>query len=268
MGKKVQICVWTIIAIVVVLLLGGCIYNFVRATKEEPIHPEVAFEIENLGTIKMELYPEYAPNTVKNIIKLVESGYYNNKVIYGKDEICLYVGRTAEGEAENPTASLIFDEIKAGTEQDFEYSIKGEFIANGFKQNTLSHEKGIVSLIRNNYGTGFYEQSYNSGNAQLAVMLSEDSANLNGVYAACGKITEGLELLEKIYNEAETVKPEVVEGEEKPTEEAIKQFVATQKITSATVNTYGIDYGNPEIEEAFNYEEYMYQMMNSYYGEQ
>lgn len=266
MGKKLQVCVWTIIAILAFLLIGGCVYNLARATREEPIHPEVTFEVENLGTIKMELYPEYAPNTVKNIIKLVEKGYYNNKVLYGKDEMCLYVGRNAEGEAENPMASLIFDEIKAGTESDFEYTINGEFIANGFNKNTLSHEKGIVSLIRNNYGTGFYEQSYNSGNAQLAVMLSDDAANLNGVYAACGRITEGLDLLEKLYNEAETVKSEPVEGEEQ-TEEIIKQFATTPKITAATVNTYGIDYGNPEIEKAFNYEEYMYQMMNAYYGE-
>ena len=74
-------------------------------------------------------------------------------------------------------------------------------------------------------------------------------------------------MVEKLYNEAETVKPETVEGEEQ-TEEIIKQFATTPKIISATVNTHGINYGNPEIEKAFNYEEYMYQMMNAYYGEQ
>ena len=268
MGKKLQICIWTIIAVVLFLLLGVSIYNWTRATLEDPIHPEVTFEVENVGKIKMELYPEYAPNTVKNIIKLVESGYYNNKVIYGKDEICMYVGRNEEGEAENPTASLIFEEIEAGTEADYEYSIKGEFVANGFNQNTLSHEKGIVCLIRNNYGTGFSEQSYNSGNAQLAIMFGEGSANLNGVYAACAKITEGLDLLEKIYNEAETKTPDALEGEEYTQEEVISQFATTPKIISATVDTHGIDYGNPEIVEYFNYEEYMYQMMNAYYGEE
>lgn len=265
MGKKLQICVWTIIAVAVFILIGGCVYNLARATNETPIHPEVTFEVENVGTIKMELYPEYAPNTVKNIIKLVESGYYNNKVLYGKDELCLYMGRNAEGEAENPMASLIFDEIEAGTEADYEYSINGEFVANGFNQNTLNHKKGIVSLIRNNYGTGFYEQSYNSGNAQLGIMLSDDSSNLNGVYAAFARITEGLDLIEKIYNESEVVVEEVSEGEQ---ESAIKAFATAPVIKNATVDTHGINYGNPEIEEAFDYEAYMYEMMSAYYGEE
>ncbi len=75
MGKKLQFVFWLIIAIVAFIFLGGVIYNFTRATFEKPVHPEVTFEIANLGNIKMELYPEYAPNTVANIIKLVEKGF-------------------------------------------------------------------------------------------------------------------------------------------------------------------------------------------------
>ena len=107
MGKIIKACLWTIIAVGAICLIGFLVYNFVLASQKEVSHPEVSFEIKDYGTIKMELYPEYAPNTVANIIKLVENGYYNDKVIYGKDEICLYLGRNSEGEAVNPNISLI-----------------------------------------------------------------------------------------------------------------------------------------------------------------
>lgn len=264
--KKVQICIWVIVIIAVLVLIGGCVYNFVKAKTEESVHPEVTFNIENYGTIKMELYPEYAPNTVANLIKLVESGYYDNKVVYGKDEMCLYVGRNQDGEAENPTVSLIYDDIEEGSDADYEYSIFGEFVANGYDANTLRHEKGIVSLIRNNYGTSLSEESYNSGNAQLGIMMDDKSNNLNGVYAAFGRITEGIEILENIYNEAEIAVSESETTTDEDDESTIKTFATYPVITSATVDTHGIDYGIPEVQEAFDYESYIYEMMSSYYS--
>ena len=182
--KKVQLGLWVIIAIAILALIVGTVYSFVQYKIQKISHPEVTFQIENQGVVKMEMYPEYAPNTVANIIKLVENGYYNNKVIYGKDNICLYVGQDPENENINPTKSLIFKDIEVGSEDDYEYSIDGEFVNNGFTQNTLRHEKGIVTLIRNNYGSNFIEEGYNSGNARLGVMLSGEMGNLNGIYAA------------------------------------------------------------------------------------
>lgn len=266
MGKKVQICLWTIIALATFLLLGGVVYNLARATHEEPIHPEVTFEIENVGTVKMELYQEYAPNTVANIVKLVEAGYYNNKVVYGKDEICLYIGRNQEGEVDNPTVSLINPEVEVGSENDFTYSIPGEFTSNGFEQNTLRHEEGIVTLLRNNYGTDLQEQSYNSGNTQIGVMMEGDSSNLNSVYAAFGKVTEGLDLLKNIYNTQEIAEPIADETTGETTETGIAEFSNKLVITSATVDTKGVEFAVPEVTEWFDYEEYMYQMFYSQYA--
>ena len=183
MSKKVQFVIWAIILIAVVGLLGGLVYSVVKMNTEGNVHPEVTFEIKDYGNVKMELYPKYAPNTVANFIRLVEKGYYNNKVVYGKDEICLYAGRNSEGEIENPKTSLIFDNVEAGSEYDYDYTIKGEFAGNGFKQNTLMHEKGVVSLIRNDYTQyvqTLSEESYNSGNAQLGIMMGENASNLNG----------------------------------------------------------------------------------------
>lgn len=266
MGKKLQICFWLIIAIVAILVLGGLVYQLVRATNEEVIHPEVTFEIEDLGTIKMELYPEYAPNTVKNIIRLVENGFYTNKVIYGKDEMCIYVGRSDDANVPDVKASYMLDGIEEDSDEDYNYSISGEFLANGFEQNTLNHEKGIVTLLRNDYGTGLTEESYNSGNTQMAVMMNGDSAKLNGSYAAFAKITEGLELLEKLYNEGEILSKENEESDQVQ-DEAIQRFAQYPVIKSATVDTKGINFGDPVIQEIFDYSEYMYQLMQQYYGQ-
>lgn len=266
MGKKIQICLWIIIALAAFLLLGGVVYNLARAVNEEPIHPEVTFEIENLGTVKMELYQEYAPNTVANIIKLVEKGYYTDKVIYGKDEVVLYMGVSSDGNEEIPQASLVNPDITLNSEEDFAYSIPGEFSANGFNQNTLCHEKGVITLVRQNYGTSLTEQAYNSGVSKIGVVMKDTAASLNGAYAAFGKITEGLDLLENAYNTQEIAAPEVNEETGEAVETGIDEFSNKLVIKSATVDTHGIDMGVPEMVEYFDYEEYIYQMFSSQYG--
>lgn len=271
MGKKIQFVVWIIVAIAALLLIGGVAYNTVCRVNQEVKNPEATFEIENYGTIKMELYPEYAPNTVTNFIKLIESGYYNNKVIYGKDEICMYMGRDENGELVNPTMGLISQDIEENSDDDYDYTIPGEFISNGFNTNTLRHEKGIVTLIRNDYTQYFSslaEESYNSGNSQLGIMMSDDSSSLNGAYAAFGRIIEGMDILEKIYNEAELKPVETDEtGNETESSDGIEQFANYPKITSASVETYGEDYGMPETQDAFDYNSYMYNLMSSQYNQ-
>lgn len=271
MSKKVQFVIWAIILIAVVGLLGGLVYSVVKMNTEGNVHPEVTFEIKDYGNVKMELYPEYAPNTVTNFIKLVEKGYYNNKVVYGKDDICMYVGRDQEGNAINPTLGLIDDSIEAGTDADYEYTISGEFVANGYQKNTLRHEKGVISLIRNDYTQyvqTLTEESYNSGNAQLGIMMSDNSSTLNGVYTAFGRVTEGMEVLEKIYNEVAIKEPETAEdGSTTTSESDIQAFSAYPVIKSATVDTHGIDYGMPKTEKAFDYSSYLYNLMSSYYSD-
>ena len=72
MNKKLQFVLWIIIAVVVLAGIGVYGYRFFQAKTETPVYPEATFEIENYGTVKIELYPEYAPNTVTNFIKLIE----------------------------------------------------------------------------------------------------------------------------------------------------------------------------------------------------
>ena len=216
MKNILKIVLWVILGILALICSVWLIYSFIKTKTDVVVHPEVSFEIQDFGNIKMELYPEYAPNTVANIIKLAESGYYNGKVIYGKDDLCLYVGRDSSGEVQNPKISLINPEIEADSDNDYEYSIPGEFVANKFNQNTLRHEKGIVTLIRQDYSQYFSnlaEESYNSGNTNIGVIMNDNASNLNGVYAGFGRIVEGMDVLEKIYNEIEIKKEETTETE-------------------------------------------------------
>ena len=97
MSKKLKFILWIVVAVVTVIAIGIFGTGFIKSKTVDTVHPIVTFDIENYGKIKAELYPEYAPTTVTNIIALVKSGYYENKIIYGKDPICLYLGRDKDG---------------------------------------------------------------------------------------------------------------------------------------------------------------------------
>lgn len=269
MREKVKLIIGIIIMIA---LLGGIVFVVYKGVLHETqaqTNPVATFELQDKGTIKMELYPEYAPNTVANFIALIQAGYYNNKVLYGKDDICLYMGRDTENEEAAPKVSTIDSSIEADSDDDYEYEINGEFIANGFEKNTLRHEKGVISLNRYDYSSyGLTEESYNSGRAQFSIMMQEAST-LNGVYCAFGRVVEGLDILEEMYQNAE-MKPQetTAENGETATEEegAIKQFATTPTITNAMVETYGVNYEKPKVHEAFDIQAYMTEMYSRYYS--
>lgn len=123
MKEKVKLIIFVIVAIALIALAGMVIYNGVMAQNSESTNPIATFELQDYGTVKIELYPEYAPNTVSNFIALIEAGYYNNKNIYGKDDICLYMARNTEENSEGPTISLIDSSVEADSDGDYEYEI-------------------------------------------------------------------------------------------------------------------------------------------------
>ena len=137
-------------------------------TKEETTmeHTKVLFTMENGGTFTIELYPEYAPKTVENFIKLVESGYYTGTTFHR-----VYPGFMAQGGegADTPT-------------------IKGEFASNGFSQNTLSHTRGVVSMARTSVK--------DSASSQFFICYDNVSYSLDGDYAAFGKVIDGMETVD------------------------------------------------------------------------
>ncbi len=261
MKEKLKNGIGIVIIIILLGMIGMLITNAVKANTEEVINPVATFEIQDYGTVKLELYPKYAPNTVANFIALIESGFYNNKVIYGKDDICLYMARDTDENAEGPKVSLIDSSVEADSDNDYAYEIKGEFVANQFEQNTLRHEKGVLSLNRSDYSSyGLTEESYNSGSYRFSVMMKED-ANLNGVYCAFGKVTEGLDVLENIYQNAPIA---VNEEDSQEDTSSIQSFETMPVISNATIDTHGIEYAKPEVHKAFDIQAYMNELYSQY----
>lgn len=263
--KKILIRVLLILGIILVLagiaFAGYGIYK--KFTVNIP-NPVATIEVEDYGTIKVELYPDMAPNTVANFIRLANRGFYNGLTFHRTMPNFVIQGGAKGGDASaSPSLSDIMDNV----EEDKTYNIKGEFIANGYTQNTLKHEKGVISMARSDYGqysSSLTTEGYNSAGSQFFIM-TEDNQSLDGLYAAFGKVTEGLDVVEKIANvEVYYRSDELKEGEEAPTDEdgnTIQSDTPKKQpvIKSISVETYGVDYGIPETVDVFDYYSWMMQ---------
>lgn len=262
MKKKNQMIMWIILLVIMLGVVSFIITNIVLAKTHEVKNPVATFEIENYGNIKIELYPEYAPNTVLNFINLINKGYYNGKTFYGKDVNAIFASKTQEGETVEPTLSLVDNSIVSGSDNDVNYQINGEFVANGFENNTFKHEKGVVSMLREEYSSyfGLTEAGYNSASSHFQIML-DTNRSLNGLYTAFGKVVEGLDIVEKIFSsEAEKVQ----ESEENVNTSGVTNLLAPAVIKNATVETYDVNYSMPEVHEAFDYNQYLQNYFSAY----
>lgn len=154
------------------------------------MNPVVTIKMKNGGVIKVELYPELAPNTVENFISLVKKGYYNNLTFHRIIPGFMIQGGCPQGTGMGGPG----------------YGIKGEFRSNGFK-NDLKHTEGVISMARANHP--------NSAGSQFFIMV-DDAPHLNGAYAAFGKVIEGIEEVHRIevvptgYSD-KPVEPQVME---------------------------------------------------------
>lgn len=137
-------------------------------------NPIVTIEMENGNKIKIELYPEVAPNTVNNFISLVKKGFYNNTIFHRVIPSFMIQGGDPEGTGMGGPG----------------YGIKGEFSRNGFA-NDLKHDRGVISMARS--------QSPNSAGSQFFIMV-EKSPHLDGQYAAFGKVLEGMDEADRIVS--------------------------------------------------------------------
>jgi len=136
-------------------------------------HPIIEFKIKDLGTMKAELYPEYAPETVKNFLFLIDDNFFDGLIFHR-----VIKGFMIQGGGYDTH----FDEKPAAP-------IKGEFAANGYPQNSLKHVRGVLSMARTN--------DPDSASSQFFIM-HQDSPHLDAQYAAFGKLTEGYDVLDKI----------------------------------------------------------------------
>ena len=136
-------------------------------------NPKIKIVVKGYGTMVAELYPEMAPKTVANFLKLIEEGFFEGLIFHR-----VIKGFMIQGGG--------YDEQMEHKEAD---SIKGEFRANGFPLNTLKHTKGVLSMART--------QVPDSASSQFFIM-HHDSPHLDGQYAGFGKVTEGLEIIDAI----------------------------------------------------------------------
>ena len=169
------------------------------------MNPVITFEMEDGGIMKAELYPELAPNTVNNFISLVSKGFYDGLIFHRVIPGFMIQGGDPMGNGMGGP----------------DYSIRGEFKANGF-DNPILHERGVLSMARS--------MMSNSAGSQFFVM-HENAPHLDGQYAAFGKVIEGIEVVDQVcrvrtdYND----KPRI-----------------PQVMKKVTVETFGVEYPEPE----------------------
>ena len=169
-------------------------------------NPIVTFEMENGDVFKAELYPEIAANTVANFVTLVQDGFYNGLIFHRVIPGFMIQGGDPTGTGMGGPG----------------YSIKGEFSANGFKKNTLKHTRGVLSMARS--------RMPDSAGSQFFVMVA-DAPHLDGQYAAFGKVTSGMDVVDAIASTR-------TGPQDRPLTE--------QKIASITVDTHGEVFPEPK----------------------
>ncbi len=256
MNKKSIIMLIAIILIAV--LIGVILFTYIQKVNYKVENPTATIKFKGYDeAVVVELYPDQALNTVKNFITLSNNGFYNDLIIHRVEKGFVIQGGDPKGTGEGgPTFSDVNKDIEKDSDEDKEYSIVGEFSANGY-DNNIKHERGVISMARSNYSSEVLTEGYNSAGSQFFICV-EDSPSLNGQYAAFGKVTSGMDTVDAISNVELAVETDD-EGVETQTSKPKEDVV----IESITVDTHGVDYGMPEIKEAFDYNAWF---MKTYYG--
>ena len=174
-------------------------------TEVDKTHPIATITMKDGGVIELELYPETAPESVKNFISLANAGFYDGLIFHRVITGFMIQGGDPDGRGTGGPG----------------YSIKGEFAANGVK-NDISHVRGVLSMAR--------AQHYDSAGSQFFIM-HEDGTYLDGQYAAFGRVISGMDVVDAI---AKTT----TDSRDKPYKDQIMETVR--------VETWGVEYGEPE----------------------
>ncbi len=168
-------------------------------------NPIATIEMEDGKVIKAELYPDIAPISVANFISLANKGFYNGLIFHRVIKDFMIQGGCPKGNGTGGPG----------------YCIKGEFAANGVA-NPLKHERGVLSMARTNVPDSAGSQFF---------IVHADSPHLDGQYAAFGRVTDGMDVVDEIAS----VRVDYNDRPRKP-----------QVMKSVTVDTFGVDYGEPE----------------------
>ena len=183
-------------------LVSGCSKD--EGPEKNPI---VSMDIENYGSIKIELYPEYAPNTVANFVNLILNDFYDGLTFHRLVPGFVLQGGDPNGDGTGGPG----------------YTIKGEFKQNSYSKNTLSHTTGVISMARSN--------SYDSAGSQFFIVLSDSAAySLDNLYAGFGKVIEGMDIIKEIEENEEVI------------DDLTGKLEENIVITKMTVDTFGYKY--------------------------
>ena len=169
-------------------------------------NPIITIEMESGKKIRVELYPEIAPNTVNNYLSLVNKGFYNGLIFHRVISGFMIQGGDPDGNGTGGPG----------------YRIPGEFAGNGFRANDISHERGVISMARAGHP--------DSAGSQFFIMHA-DADYLDGQYAAFGRVIEGLEVVDEIAGSK-------TDWHDRPYED--------QVMKSITAETFGVEYAEPK----------------------
>ena len=169
-------------------------------------NPIVTITMEDGGEIQIELFAETAPNTVRNFVSLVSKGFYDGTTFHRVIPGFMIQGGDPEGTGMGGPG----------------YSIKGEFARNGFRENTLRHTRGVLSMAR--------AMNPDSAGSQFFIMV-EDAPHLDGQYASFGRVITGMDVCDRIVSVRRNFN-------DKP--------LKPQRMKSVTVETFGETFDEPE----------------------
>lgn len=197
-------------ALLLIAITAGCAAggedDETEGVKKVADNPLVTIEMADGGIIKIELYPDTAPNTVNNFIALAKSGYYDGTIFHRVIPGFMIQGGDPQGTGRGGPG----------------YTIKGEFTENGV-ENTLAHTRGVISMARTS-------ASMDTAGSQFFIM-TDAAPHLDGQYAAFGKVISGMDVVDRIVS-VDT------DRNDRPKTE--------QKIKKITIDTCGKEYPAPE----------------------
>lgn len=169
-------------------------------------NPTATITMQNGKRITLELLPQYAPNTVNNFIALCNGGFYDGLIFHRVIKGFMIQGGCPQGTGTGGPG----------------YCIAGEFAQNGFTDNTLKHQRGVISMAR--------AMSPDSAGSQFFIM-HQDAPHLDGAYAAFGRVTDGMDVVDEIADE-------YTDFRDRPYNDV--------RIASIRVDVHGVDYPAPE----------------------
>lgn len=215
-SKRLLAAILATLTIGAMIMQTGC----GNASNGPKKNPQVTVEMMNGTKFTIELYPEYAPNTVNNFLSLAKKGAYNGTFFHRILPDLNGTGNLTEGIIQG--GAFVMDNAETGeySVRETGYAIKAEVIKNGFAQNTLKHEPGVISMARTS--------EYDSGSNQFFIMTTT-YPSWDGAYCGFGKVIEGLENVEAIISYA------AENGMDNPS-----------TIKNVTVETFGETWPEPE----------------------